>query len=96
MGNVKTTSNSGFKLNDEFEDWKHLICILDVDLEYPKQLHDLHIDDSLAQERVKIENVDTLISNLNNKTNHVEHYENLKLYESLGLKITKIHSGIKF
>ena len=34
--------------------------------------------------------------NLNNKSNYVVHYEYMKLYESLGLKITKIHRGIKF
>ena len=33
--------------------------------------------------------------NWNNKTNYVMH-ENFKLYESLDLKITKIHRGIKF
>ena len=41
-------------------------------------------------------NVEKLIPNLNNKTNYVVHYENLKLYENLGLKIAKIHRGIKF
>ena len=41
-------------------------------------------------------NVEKLIPNLYNKTNYVVHYENLKLYESLGLKIAKIHRGIKF
>ena len=46
--------------------------------------------------KIKIGNVEKLISNLNNKTNYVVHYENLKLYESLGLKITKIHRGITF
>ena len=69
-------------------------CIIEVDLEYPEQLHDLHND--YPPERVKIGNVEKLIQNLNNKTHYVEHYENLKLYESLGFKITKIHRGIKF
>ena len=40
-------------------------------------------------------NVEKLIPNFNN-TNYVVHYENLKLYKSLGLKIAKIHRGIKF
>ena len=88
---------SGFKwmTDDELDDWKHLSCFLEVDLEYPEQLHNLHNDYPLAPERIKIGNVEKLISNLNNKTNYVVHYENLKLYESLGVKITKIHRGIK-
>ena len=72
---------------------KHLSCILEVDLEYPEHLHN---DYPLAPERVKIEDVETLIPNLNNKTNCVVYYENLKLNESLDLIITKIHRGIKF
>ena len=44
----------------------------------------------------RIENVEKLIPNLNNKSNYVVHYENLKLYEIFGLNITKIHRGIKF
>ena len=82
--------------DDELDDWKHLSCFLEVDLEYPEDLHDLHNDYPLVPERVKIENIDKLIPNLNNKTNYVVHFENLKLYESLGLKITKIHRGNKF
>ena len=45
---------------------------------------------------LKFWNVEKLNPNLNNKTNYDVHYENLKLVESLGLKITKIHRGIKF
>ena len=89
---------SGFKwqTDNELDDWKHLSCFLEVDLEYPEDLHDLHNDYPLSPERFKIRNVEKLIPNLNNKTNYVVHYENLKLYESLGLKITRIHRGIKF
>ena len=81
--------------DNELDDWKHLSCFLEVDLEYPEDLHNLHNDYPLAPECIKIGNVEKLIPNLNNKTNYVVHYENLKLYESLGLKITKIHRDIR-
>ena len=55
-----------------------------VDLEYPEDLHNVHKYYPLAFERVKIRNVVKLLPNLNNKTNYVVHYENFKLYESLG------------
>ena len=94
----KQLPTSGFEwmTDNELEDWKHLSCFLEVDLEYPEDLHDPHNDYPLAPERIKIGNVEKLIPNLNNKTNYVVHYENLKLYVSLGLKISKIHRGIKF
>ena len=93
MSKQQPTSGFEWMTDDELDDWKHLSCFLEVDLEYPEQLHDLHNDYPLAPQRIKIEK---LIPNLNNKTNYVVHYENLKLYERLGLKITKIHRGIKF
>ena len=80
----------------ELDNWKEISCILEVDLEYPKHLHDLHNDYPLAPEVVKANKVDNLIPNLNNKKKYVIHYENLKLNESLGTKIRKIHRGIKF
>ena len=82
--------------DDELMSWKKHACILKVDMEYPKELHDLHNDYTLAPERLTVNKVEKLVPNLNNKTKYVIHYENLKLYESLGLKITKIHRGIKF
>ena len=96
MSKQRPTSGFEWMTDNEFDDWKHLSCVLEVDLEYPEDLHNLHNDYPLAPECAKIGNVEKLIQNLNNKTNYVVHYENLKLYESLGLKITKIHRGIKF
>ena len=71
-------------------------CILEVDLKYPKEIHDLHNDYPLAPERLKIGGVEKLIPNLCDKKNYVVYHEALKQYESLGLKITKIYRGIKF
>ena len=54
---LKQLPTSGFEwmTDDELDDWKHLNCILKVDLEYPKDLHDLHNDYPLAPERAKLE-----------------------------------------
>ena len=54
--------------DNELEDWKHLSCFLEVDLDYPEDLHDLHNDYPLASERIKNGNVEKLIPNLNNYT----------------------------
>ena len=94
----KKLPTGGFKwmTKEELENWRSCACILEVDLEYSKELHDLHNDYPLAPERLIINKVEKLIPNLNDKKKYVIHYENLKQYESLGLKVSKIHRGIKF
>ena len=82
--------------SNELEKRENHSCILEVDLEYPKNLHDLHNDYPLAPEHIKVNKVKKLIPNLGDKKNYVIHYENLKHYLSLGLKLNKIHRGIKF
>ena len=96
MSKQLPTSEFKWMTDNELDDWKLLSCFLEVDLEYHEDLHELHNDYPVAPERIKIGNVEKLIPNLNNKTNYVVHYEILKLYESLGLKITKIHKDITF
>ena len=81
---------------DELETWELHSCILEVDLEYPENLHDLHNDYPLAPEQIVVNKVSKLIPNLGNKKKYVLHYENLKQYLKLGLKLTHIHNGIKF
>ena len=41
----------------KLENWRNYSCILEVDLEYPKSLHDWHNDYPLAPEQIKINKV---------------------------------------
>ena len=88
----------GFKWmkDSELETWELHSCILEVDLEYPKELHDLHNDYPLAPEQIKVNKTKKLTPNLWDKKNYVIHYENLKQCLKLGLKISNIHRGLKF
>ena len=77
--------------------WEKTPCILEVDLEYPEELHDLHNDYPLCPERVECDKgVKKLIPNLRHKNNYVIHYKNLMQCLRLGMKLKKIHRGIKF
>ena len=77
--------------------WENTPCILEVDLIYPEELHDLHNDYPLCPERVECDRgVKKLIPNLRDKNNYVVHYKTLMQYLSLGMKLKKIHRGIKF
>ena len=88
----------GFKWMNKYElnNWENYSCILEVDLEYPKELHDLHNDYPLAPEQIEVNKVEKLIPNLRDKEKYVLHYKNLKQYLDLGLELTRIHRGIKF
>ena len=84
-------------------------CILEVDLEYPNELRELHNDleiktEMLSEYQLKIAdhyhipigNVKKLVPNFFDKEKYVIHYENLKLYLRLGLKLKKIHRILEF
>ena len=77
--------------------WEKTPCILEVDLEYPEELHDQHNDYPLCPERVECDHgVKKLIPNLRHKNNYVIHYKKLMQCLRLGMKLKKIHRGIKF
>ena len=71
-------------------------CTLEVDLEYPDDLHDLRSDYPFAPESVTVNGVEKLVPNLNNKTKYVVSYLLLQECIKHGLVLTNIHRGIKF
>ena len=83
--------------NQILQVWEKTPCILEVDLQYPEELHDSHNDYPLCPERVKCDKgVEKLIPNLRDKTKYVIHYKNLIQCLQQGMKLKKIHRGIKF
>ena len=85
------------KIYENRHNLNKISCILEVDLEYPKDLHNLHNDFPLCPERVKCKNgVEKLIPNLRDKNNYVLHYKTLIFYLDQGIKLKHIHKGIKF
>ena len=70
--------------------------ILEVDVKYPKKLHDLHSDLPFLPERMKIDKCEKLVCNLHNKKKYVVHIRSLKQALYHGLKLKKVHRIIEF
>ena len=70
--------------------------ILEVDVKYPRKLHDLPSDLPFLPKRMKIDKCTKLVCNLRNKKKYVVHIRSLKQALNHGLKLKKVHRIIEF
>ena len=70
--------------------------IFEVDVKYPKKIHELHSDLPFLPERMEINKSKRLVCNLYNNKKYVAHINTLKQALNHGLKFKKIHRVIEF
>ena len=70
--------------------------ILEVDVEYPKNIHDLHSDLPFLPERMKTNKCSKLVCNLYDKNDYVPYMKSLKQALNHGLILKKVHRVIQF
>lgn len=96
-GGLKWITNVD-ELNYNVPDNNPVGYMLEVDLEYPTNLHDSHSDLPLAiaKEAPPNSKKEKLMATLHNKQKYVIHYRNLKMYIEEGMILKKIHRAIEF
>ena len=94
------TSETSFKINEEFiknyNENNNKGYILEVDVKYPKRLHELHSDLPFLSERMEVNKCKKLVCNLFNKKKYVTHINALKQALNHGLKLKQNHRVIEF
>ena len=70
--------------------------ILEVDVKYPRKLHDLYSDLPFLPKRIKFDKCKKLVCNLRNKKNYVVHIKSLKQALNHGLKLKKVNRITEF
>lgn len=71
---------------------------LQVDIDYPIALHDIHNDYPMCSQKMSIgkSKEEKLILNLNAKKDYILHYRTLKLILKHGLELKRIHKILRF
>ena len=70
--------------------------LLEVDVKYPKELHENHNELPFLTERMKVGRVEKLVPNLKDKKGYVVHVKALNQELKHGLKLKKVHRVIEF
>ena len=70
--------------------------VLKVDVDYPRELQNLHCDLPFLPEKIVVNNTKKLICNLQDKKDYVVHINVLKQALDHGLKLIKVHQVIEF
>ena len=108
MGNVSKTvwkrlqmKNRYISIFDEdciknYDEDSNKRYIFKVDIDYPKNLHDLHSDLSFLPERMKINKCDKLVCNLYDKKNYVVHIRALKQALDHGVVLKNVNKVTTF
>ena len=92
----KSTSKFNEDFIKNYDEDSNKGYILEVDVEYPKDLHDLHSDLPFLPEKMKINKCSKLVCNLYDKNKYVIHIIALKQALNYGLILKKVHRVIKF
>ena len=86
--------NEDFKNN--YDENSNEGYFVEVDIDYPKELFNLHNDLPSLPERKKVEKVEKLICNIEHKEKYVIHIRALKQALNHGLIFKKVHRVIQF
>ena len=96
FGRIKDTSQFNEDFIKNYNEESDEGYFLEVDVQHPKKLQQLHNDLPFLPERMKIEKVKTLLTNLHDKNEYVIHIRNSKQAVNHGLILKKVHRVIKF
>ena len=67
-----------FEFDESFNEESDEGYFLEVDVQYPENLHNLRNDLPFLSERMKIEKVENLVANLHDKNEYVIHIRNVR------------------